>query len=111
MLAESVWCEFFLLWCNKSVVVNGFDHILKLDFGGPGPTVVNDWLPGSFPAVHWRQMKIMCLKRRALHPVLVGGSTSKNKNTDIRHSGIRDAELVRKLLWMIHYEADLQSGI
>lgn len=36
------------------MIVNGFDHVLKLDFGGPGPTVVDDWLPGSFPAVHWR---------------------------------------------------------
>lgn len=50
-----VW---FLLWCNESVVVNGFDHILKLDFGRPGPTVIDNWLPRSFPAVHCRHKHV-----------------------------------------------------
>lgn len=42
----------FLLRRDESVLIDGFDHILKLDLGRPSPAVVDDWLPGAFPAVH-----------------------------------------------------------
>lgn len=58
------------------MIVNGFDHVLKLDFGGPGPTVVDDWLPGSFPAVHWRHSETD--KQTKSLPVL------KNDATDLK---------------------------
>lgn len=93
------------------MVVNGFDHILKLDFGGPGPTVVNDWLPGSFPAVHWRKKENNVSQKMCVTSCVSVRKHEYNKYTDIRHSGTRDAELVRKPLWMIHYGADLQSDI
>lgn len=49
-----------LLGRNKGMLVDGFDHVLKLDPRRPGPAVVDDWLPGSFPAVHlvhWKKTK------------------------------------------------------
>lgn len=42
-----------LLGRDERVLVDGLDHVLKLDPRRPGPAVVDDWLPRSFPAVHW----------------------------------------------------------
>lgn len=41
-----------LLRCDESVLVDGLDHVFKLDPGRPGPAMVDDRLPRSFPAVH-----------------------------------------------------------
>lgn len=46
-----------LLGRNKGVLVDGLDHVLKLDPSRPGPAVVDDWLSRSFPAVHWVYLK------------------------------------------------------
>lgn len=34
------------------MLIDGFNHIFKLDFGRPGPTMIDDWFSRSFPAVH-----------------------------------------------------------
>lgn len=47
----------FVLGSDEGVLIYGFDHVLKLDLGGPGPAVIDDGLPGALPAVHWRSQK------------------------------------------------------